>query len=123
MITGIGIDVVDLKRMESIIQKKPRFVKRVLTENEYTCFCSHHLSLKRQTEFLAGRFACKEAFSKAYGTGIGKVTFQELEILNYPSGQPYFNKSPFSGFVHVTLSHSETVAIAQVILEVKEEKI
>ena len=39
------------------------------------------LSTKRQIEFLAGRFACKEAFSKAWGTGIGKVGLQDIEVL------------------------------------------
>ncbi len=115
MIFGIGMDAVDLCRMEKIIREKPAFVHRVLTENEYLIFQSH--SFKRQVEFLAGRFACKEAFSKAYGTGIGKVSFQELEILRNEVGAPFFNHSPFEGTVHVSITHTNEMAFAQVILE------
>lgn len=115
MIFGIGIDVVDLGRMEKIMHNNPKFYLRILTKNEQDLFLAH--SKKRQIEFLAGRFACKEAFSKAYGTGIGPISFQDIEILRHKNGQPYVAKSPFSGKCFVTISHSDTVAIAQIILE------
>ena len=70
MIMGIGIDAVELYRIEDIIKNNPKFISRVLTSRELEIF--ETLKIKRQTEFLGGRFACKEAFSKAYGTGIGK---------------------------------------------------
>lgn len=115
MIVGIGIDAVELERMEKIIQRKPQFITRVLTEKEQALFAAH--SAKRQVEFLAGRYACKEAFSKAWGTGIGEISFQELEILRNEKGQPIFTQSPFEGQVFVTLTHTDTIAIGQVILE------
>ena len=46
-------------------------------------------------EYLAGRWSAKEAFSKAMGTGIGKLGFQDLEVLNNERGAPYFSQSPF----------------------------
>lgn len=115
MIIGIGIDAVELDRMAQIIQKKPQFITRVLTEKEQELFAAH--SFKRQVEFLAGRYACKEAFSKAWGTGIGEISFQELEILRGPKGQPLFTQSPFEGQVFVTVTHTDTLAIGQVLLE------
>jgi holo-[acyl-carrier protein] synthase len=74
MIQGIGIDAVDLARIKKLIQDKPKFISRILTPNEQMLF--DNLPLKRQIEFLGGRYACKEAFSKAWGTGIVKVTFK-----------------------------------------------
>lgn len=114
-ILGIGVDVVDMKRMTDIVVNNPSFVKRVLTEKEYELFESR--GNKRRVEFLAGRFACKEAFSKAWGTGIGKVDFKDIEILSEESGKPYVSRSPFEGNVQVSISHSDIVGIAYIVLE------
>ncbi|MTD38366.1 holo-ACP synthase [Erwinia sp. CPCC 100877] len=114
MIKGIGIDIVDLSRIEKIIESKPSFVTRVLTEAEYTIFQT--LPRKRQIEFLAGRFACKEAFSKAWGTGIGSVGLQDIEVLKEANGAPKVTKSPYEGNVFVSISHTETTAVAQIVL-------
>ena len=79
------------------------------------------LTGKRKMEYLAGRWSAKEAFSKAWGTGIGCVTFQDLEILNDEKGAPVFTKSPFSGKVWVSLSHAGNIVTASVILEEHHE--
>lgn len=115
MIKGIGIDIIELSRIETIILKKSSFVTRVLTEAEQGIF--QELSHKRQVEFLAGRFACKEAFSKAWGTGIGKIGLQDIEILKEDNGAPKITKSPHEGQVFVSISHTDTLAIAQIVLE------
>ncbi|HLQ40582.1 MAG TPA: holo-ACP synthase [Tetragenococcus sp.] len=116
MICGIGLDVVELMRIKKIIKEKPKLIERVLTEKERDLFYSR--SKKRQLEFLGGRYACKEAFSKAWGTGIGKVSFQEIEILTNDSGAPIVTKSPFKGGkVFVTITHTDELALAQIILE------
>lgn len=91
-------------------------MQRVLTDDEYALF--KELSHKRQVEFLAGRFACKEAFSKAWGTGIGNVGLRDVEILKEESGAPKVTKSPHEGNVFVSISHTDTFAVAQIILEV-----
>ena len=116
MIKGLGIDIVELVRMKTIIQTKPNFITKVLTKNEIEIF--QKLSSKRQVEFLAGRFACKEAFSKAWGTGIGSVSFQDIEILKeQKTGCTYISKSPHTGELFVSISHTEIMAVAQIVLE------
>ncbi len=114
MITGLGIDIVEIERMQQLVDNE-RFIARVLTENERQLL-KEVGGRKRQVEFLAGRYACKEAFSKAYGTGLGPVSFHDLEILRNEKGAPIFTKSPFDGAVFVSISHTDTIAMAEVIL-------
>ncbi len=115
MIIGIGVDIVEIKRMKEVIEKNNKFIDRVLTHEEKKLF--ELLGSKRKAEFLSGRFACKEAFSKAYGTGIGKVQLTDIEILKEDNGRPIVTQSPFKGNVHVSISHTDTMAIGQIILE------
>lgn len=116
MIHGIGIDLVELARIQEILERQSDFPKRILTPNEQEHFLT--LSDHRQLEFLAGRFAAKEAFSKAMGTGIGKeMSFQDLEILPNDKKKPIASTTLFSGVIHVSISHSETYAIAEILLE------
>ncbi|MDE1548478.1 holo-ACP synthase [Jeotgalibaca caeni] len=115
MIIGIGLDVTELDRITLAYTRKAAFAERVLTEKEQAIF--HQLTGTRQMEFLAGRFAAKEAFSKAYGTGIGKLSFQDMEILPGEKGKPEVTHSPFDGNVWVSISHSSNIVVAQVILE------
>lgn len=116
MIAGIGIDIVELDHMAAVCQKKPNIVQKILTEKEMAVY--ENRGEKRRLEFLAGRYAAKEAFSKAMGTGIGKtVTFQNVTILNNEQGQPEIKESPYEGKAFVSISHSKHMAIAQVVLE------
>ncbi|CAM3600079.1 holo-(acyl-carrier protein) synthase [Streptococcus sanguinis SK1 = NCTC 7863] len=119
MIKGHGIDIEELAAIERAYLKNARFAKKVLTEAELSRF--EELSGKRKIEFLAGRWAAKEAFSKAWGTGIGKLRFQDLEILNDRQGAPYFSRSPFTGKVWISLSHAAGLVTASVILEEDDE--
>lgn len=116
MIEGIGLDVIDIDRIKRAYEKKPRFADRILTMGEYKIF--NELSGHRQIEFLAGRFAVKEAFSKALGIGIGKVKFADIEVLkDKTSGKPYVSNSPYPGGCFVSITHTSRVAVAQVVLE------
>lgn len=116
MIAGIGIDIVDLDHMAAVCKKSPRIYKRILTVDEIEIYETR--SDKRKIEFLAGRFAAKEAFSKAMGTGIGKtVTFQSVTVLPNEKGQPTVVESPFDGKVFISISHSKEMVVAQVVLE------
>ncbi|MBF8807301.1 MAG: holo-ACP synthase [Enterococcus lacertideformus] len=115
MIKGIGIDAVELSRIAKIIKEKRNFIERVLTPKEIKQF--QILPFHRQVEFLGGRYACKEAFAKAWGTGIGKVTFQEIEILKNEVGQPVVTQSPHTGKSWVSITHTDELAFAQIILE------
>ena len=115
MIVGHGIDIEELASIQNAVKKREGFAQRVLTDKELKRFAS--LKGRRQIEYLAGRWSAKEAFSKAMGTGIGKLGFQDLEVLNNERGAPYFSKSPFSGKVWLSISHTDQFVTASVILE------
>ncbi len=115
MIKGIGIDIVELARIERIVKRQPNFVKRILTDKEQAKFFT--LKGKRQIEYLAGRFAAKEAFVKAVGTGISKEwSFLDIEVLNNERGEPIVH-STLCDRVLISISHSEQYAVAQIIIE------
>lgn len=115
MILGIGIDIVELDRMGKIYQRQNKFVDRVLTQSEKATFQT--LMESRKIEFLAGRFAAKEAYSKAVGTGIGEnLSFLDIEIEKDSKGKPYIAKPQKEG-VHLSISHNRNFAVAQVIIE------
>ncbi|WP_432353179.1 holo-ACP synthase [Sporosarcina sp. A2] len=121
MITGIGLDITELDRIARLDSKSEKFRNRILTTEEHRHY--QQLSSQRRTEFLAGRFAAKEAYAKALGTGIGPdCSFLDIAILPNEKGAPilYFNNQPVDGFVSIT--HTQTVAAAQVILQ-KTERI
>ena len=103
MIVGHGIDLQEISAVWQAYERRERFEKLA--------------SQKRQAEYLAGRWAAKEAFAKAMGTGIGQVTFQDIEVLNDSLGAPYIAKSPFSGKAWLSISHSGSFVQASVILE------
>ncbi|MDR3156463.1 MAG: holo-ACP synthase [Lactobacillales bacterium] len=115
MIHGIGIDIVNLLRMKKVIEKNDRFIERILTIEERNYF--DHLTNHRKIEYAAGRFAVKEAFSKALGTGLRKINLHDIETLADNLGAPKINKAPFNGKVWVSISHTKEIAVAQVILE------
>jgi holo-[acyl-carrier protein] synthase len=116
MIKGIGIDIIELSRIEEIVTRQKKLVDRILTENEKQTF--EQLPERRKVEFLAGRFAAKEAYSKAVGTGIGKeLSFLDIEIDTDHLGKPFIAKPEIIGFI--SISHSREYAVAQVIIEEK----
>jgi len=119
MIVGHGIDIEELASIESAVTRHEGFAKRVLTAKEMERFTS--LKGRRQIEYLAGRWSAKEAFSKAMGTGIGKLGFQDLEVLNNERGTPYFSQAPFSGKIWLSISHTDQFVTASVILEENHE--
>jgi holo-[acyl-carrier protein] synthase len=115
VIKGIGVDITELDRMETLINRQPRLKERILTESEILIF--EKLNGRRKVEYFAGRFAAKEAFSKANGTGIGKhLSFLDIEIISDDKGKPVISR-PFSKGVHLSISHSRDYAVAQVVIE------
>jgi len=77
-----GIDVVKISRLDEISPAiRARFIQRVFTSLEQA-------QLQNDSEALAGVFAAKEAVAKALGTGIGKVHWQDIEIIHSPKGEP-----------------------------------
>tara|TARA_Y100000591_G_C21422663_1_gene492984 strand:+ start:234 stop:617 length:384 start_codon:yes stop_codon:yes gene_type:complete len=82
---GVGTDIIQVKRLKKSMQKK-FFLPRIFSKAEIIK-CN---KIKRNTNCFAKRFAAKEAFSKALGTGISKgINFNEILILNEKSGKPY----------------------------------
>mgnify|MGYP001455797397 FL=1 len=116
MIVGIGIDIVELERIQSLLERNRKFLDRILTPREREQF--DQLAPARQVEFLAGRFAAKEAYAKALGTGIGRhVSFQDIEIVSDEYGKPSIAACRDGEVIHLSISHSRDYAIAQVIIE------
>ncbi len=123
MIFGIGCDIVAVGRIEKALEKQG-FKERVYTAKEIA-YCTHDDKVK--VESYAARFAAKEAFLKAIGTGLREGTLQDIEIINDELGKPEIVLTGFfkdlateKGInkVFVSLSHTKEFAIAQVILEV-----
>ncbi|WP_416148583.1 holo-ACP synthase [Salipaludibacillus sp. HK11] len=121
MIKGIGLDIVDLKRIESAYIRREAFAMRILTDSERQTFLT--LSDKRKIEFLAGRFASKEAYSKALGCGIGKdLSFQDMEVRTDATGKPRIENLKCNNDLnvnHLSITHTREYAAAQVIIEGK----
>jgi len=85
MILGIGTDLAVIERVEQALNRHgERFARRILTPDELVRFGQH----AQPVAFLAKRFAAKEAAAKAIGTGIGAISWQDLEIRSLPSGAP-----------------------------------
>ncbi|WP_042220380.1 holo-ACP synthase [Oceanobacillus manasiensis] len=117
MIKGIGIDLIELDRIAQSLKNSDRLAKRVLTENELEIFYSFPLET-RKVEFLAGRFAAKEAFAKAVGSGIGKLSFQDMEILPQEGNAPVFRATGYQhNRIFISITHSRDYAAAQVVIE------
>ncbi|MDH4619553.1 holo-ACP synthase [Brevibacillus sp. AY1] len=126
MIVGIGIDLVEIERIAALMKRQSRALDRMLTIQERSLL--EGKSEGRQIEFVAGRFAAKEAASKALGTGIGTViSFLDMEVLPNESGKPEMKINPevFHRLgmdpsrirVHLSISHSTYQAMAQVLVE------
>lgn len=124
MISGIGIDLIEVRRIrEAIAKYGDRFLNRIYTKVEI-----EYCSTKKSAELhYAGRFAAKEAAFKAMERGWGgDISWKEIEIHNEPSGAPrvvFYGKAleliqqKKIVRAHVTISHIEEHATAVVILE------
>jgi holo-[acyl-carrier protein] synthase len=124
LIYGIGVDVLEPQRVERLLASYgERFARRVLTAEEWPAY---ERSV-RPVLFVANRFAAKEAFSKAMGTGFRyPVTLGQIAVLQNPLGKPELFFRPdlqrlvdaedISG-AHVTISDERAVVCAVVVLE------
>lgn len=122
MIIGIGLDLVELDRIEAVHRKYgERFSRRILTSRELSRISGNPVT------YLASRFAAKEAGVKALGTGFALgITLRHLEIINNSKGKPELFFSGPALFraveldvqrIHLSLSHGRDTAAAVVILE------
>ena len=124
MIYGIGTDIVEPSRIaRSLKRYGDRFAKRILTDEEW----SEYTHSAKPAKFLANRFAAKEAFSKAMGTGLRHpVSLNYIGINHDALGKPYFQFHPEldqmiknKGIVnhHLSISDESSLACAFVVLE------
>mgnify|MGYP001179502631 CR=1 FL=1 len=117
MICGIGLDIIELDRIRKNILRNNRFAERILTDKERNFFYALQ-NENRRVEYAAGRFAAKEAFAKALGTGIGKLSFQHIEVLSDKNGAPSLNAAGFEDYrIFISITHSREYAAAQVVIE------
>lgn len=121
-IIGIGIDLVEVKRIENAVKNRKNFLERIYTQEE--------IKVNPRGEFrfqeLAGRFAVKEAFFKAIKSGWRRgVTFSDVVVLNEPSGAPYIKltgrakeiaESLGVKSIFVSISHIDNLATGMVIV-------
>ena len=88
-IVGIGVDIIENKRIKNSL-KNLKFKKRIYSAKE---LAQSSLS-KNKIGYFSKRFAAKEAFAKALGTGFrGNLNFKDIEIVNDKKGKPYYLKS------------------------------
>ncbi len=119
MIFGVGCDLCEIGRIE---KTSARFLEKCFTEDEQELFSKKHT----KAQMVAANFAAKEAFSKALGTGMRGFSFDDVEVLRDRMGKPYINvyngakaKCQQEGItkIHVSLSHTDSLAMAYVVLE------
>jgi holo-[acyl-carrier protein] synthase len=124
MIFGIGTDIVEVTRIQaSITQFGDDFAKRILAESEIESYLQSQI----KSRFLAKRFAAKEAFSKALGTGLrAPATFQNIAVSHDELGKPIlllaaelqiFLDAKNITQMHISISDEKNLAAAFVVLE------
>jgi holo-[acyl-carrier protein] synthase len=127
MIYGVGTDLIEIKRVERVLKRfGERFARRILCEPELKRFRAH----KQPVAYLAKRFAAKEAFTKALGTGIhAPANWQGVWVVNLKSGKPILEfSSRLKEFLrerkirnsHLSLTDEREIASATVILECED---
>jgi len=117
-VLAVGVDMVEISRIEAVLERHgDRFMQRVYTQGE-------RAYANGRPSALAARWAAKEATAKALGTGIGQVSFQEIEVICNTRGKPdlhlYGNAARLAARLHLTqfalsLSHTADYALAFVV--------
>lgn len=123
MIRGIGVDMVDIRRMERVIGTNSRFVEKVFAGSEIQ-YCEGRA---KRAQHYAARFAAKEAFFKALGTGWREgMGWQEIVVENDGLGKPSIRltgktleifKRRGGTAIHLSLAHEKSYALAFVLIE------
>ncbi|MBU0936983.1 MAG: holo-ACP synthase [Spirochaetes bacterium] len=123
MIHGVGVDIVQVDRIEAWLQQ-PKLLLRFFNELELELLKSPH---KQKSQSLAARFAAKEAFAKALGTGLKGLALKSIWVESDAYGKPQLKLSGAaaaalaacgSARMHLSLSHEREYAVAMVIIEV-----
>ena len=125
MILGIGVDIIEIDRIEKAIKKQNKFLEKIFTNKEIEYFQNRKMNI----EVIAGNFAAKEAISKALGTGFRGISFLDIEVLRDELGKPIVKT--YNNFkqicidynvseIKVSISHCKDYAVANSIAITKE---
>lgn len=123
-IIGVGVDAIEIDRVQRALVRTPALIGRVFTETE-RAYCEAHAG-RRGAARYAARFAAKEAVAKALGTGVVGFGFRDVEIVNGQRGEPSVVLAESARAVadsagvarlHISLSLTGTVAVATAVAE------
>lgn len=123
-VVGVGVDAIEIQRVRDALTRTPTLLTRLFTEREQASCVTRCGDLRYGG--LAARFAAKEAVAKALGTGISGFAFRDIEVLSDETGRPTIalhggaeEAAAKAGIaqVHVSLSHSTGVAVANAVAE------
>ena len=110
MSKAIGIDIVEFSQIKAKLSDK--FIKRILSENELKRY-NGITNEQRKLEYISGRFAAKEAYTKIYKKFDEHLNFTDVEILNDDLGAPYIkSKYRADDVILVSISHSANYVVA-----------
>lgn len=121
-VVGLGVDAVDLPRFRRVLERRPGVARRVFTDAERAYAERHRDPVPR----LAARFAAKEATMKALGVGLGAFRLHDVEVERDARGAPHVTlrgraadlaTDRNAARLHLSITHSDTVAIAFVVAE------
>ena len=128
MAASIGVDMLEIARMERVMKRRPSFLRRVFTDEE-RAYCE---SFARPAEHYAARFAAREAVLKALGTGFsGGIGLKDVSVANDESGRPIAVLTGRAAEiaaeqgvqeVALSLSHTHDVAVANAVLVTEDVK-
>ncbi|KYH35427.1 holo-[acyl-carrier-protein] synthase [Clostridium tepidiprofundi DSM 19306] len=125
MIVGVGTDIVEIDRIKNAITKRQGFLSRIFNKSEIEYLKRRNM----RPEYVAGRFAAKEAVAKALGTGFRGFDFKDIIIEKTALGKPIVSLKGKARMIalkegnykiHLSISHCNKYAVANVILEVIE---
>src|SRR6056297_970792 len=112
---GIGLDIVKVNRIEKLKNNK-KFINKIFDDYEN----NYIKKKKNSSETVAGFFACKEAVSKAVGTGIGKTSWKDIKIRHDSEGSPYgilILPKGRKAYVDLSITHEKEYAVAIALLD------
>jgi holo-[acyl-carrier protein] synthase len=125
LIAGVGIDIVEIKRIKNAMERNDKFLEKIFTTLELDYLRSRNM----RPEYVSGRFAAKEAVAKALGTGFRGFDFRDVEIDRTTLGKPIVNLKGKAKLIaegegeysiHLSISHGQESAVAYAILEVEK---
>jgi len=113
MMSGVGIDIIEVSRISELISANEKFLSRNFSITEIEYF-TRNSAIRAET--VAGNFAAKEAFAKALGTGFRGFGLKDIEVLRNELGAPYIVFRGERSLAQVSVSHTKETAVAVVIM-------